>query len=97
MTTATVTDMNPLAVSLAEAAIHGGVAAHVIRLLTGGGMGAETTESIEEGPWAGSVEAFEFSAPTKTENEDDGELSKLLKMVRERRTSPRRRRKPASS
>ncbi|GMV42232.1 MAG: hypothetical protein AMXMBFR64_39480 [Myxococcales bacterium] len=92
------TDACPLAVSLAQAAVYGGVAADVVRLLTGGGTdGGTAPDAAREFVWAGNEPEPVSSAPTTMEAEDAGELSRLLKTVRERRTTPRRRPKPVSS
>jgi hypothetical protein len=95
----------PLAVSLAEAAVHGGVAAEVVHLLSGGA--AEIGESLadpaqfglerKETSWADSDPVPASSGPTTTEAEDDGESSKLLRMVRERRTTRQRKTRLANS
>lgn len=107
--TAEVIQVRPLAVALAEAAVHGGVAEQVIRLLSGApsaeGDDAQQCPALveviadetEKKEWdAGSPEP-ECSVRTTMSDEDDGELSKLMQKVRERRTSPRQKKKHASS
>jgi hypothetical protein len=102
--------VTPLALSIAQTAIHGGVVEQVIRLLTGGGVPADGEGRVhrvtrvvrveareEQAGWDGGSREPESSDPTTTSSEDDGELSRLMAQVRGRRTSPRRRRTPASS
>lgn len=95
--------ISALAVHLAQAAMVGGVAMEVVRLLTGGrsgevgSIGPERQGAVEGPSWDGHQEAPAFSGRITTQPEDDGELSRLVKAVRERRTSPHRRPKHASS
>jgi hypothetical protein len=95
--------ITPMAVSIAQTAILGGVADQVIHLLTGGARPLQPSSvrppapGLQESRWDGDEKGPESSAPTPTTAEDAGELSRLLKTVRERRTMPRRRPKPASS
>ena len=97
---------NPIAVGLAELAVRTGMAMEVVRLLTGGAAEGTTfdektwpgTAKISQEPrWDGNEREPGSSDHTKTESEDDGELSRLLKTVHERRTTQRPRGKPASS
>ncbi len=99
----TAVEFQPLAVAIAQSAILGGVAQQVVRLLTGGDPTVQlpsdvvTRPMVQETTWDADAKEPEFSVPTRTPNEDDGELSKWLKTVRERRSSPKRKPKPASS
>lgn len=96
-------EFTPLAVSIAQVAILGGVAEQVIRLLTGGAADPQggsphvAASSEQVSRWADPEKGPESSGPTLTPAEDAGELSRLMQKVRERRTTPRRRPKPASS
>ena len=102
--------LNPLAVTLAQAAVQAGVAAEVALLLTGRAAGQEqpagtlislpkqllsTTEQV----WDVDVQGTGSSVPTeKSATEQSATaLSKLTQKVRERRTSRRRIATPDSS
>ena len=103
MSTTTTMKPNPLAASLAETVVLSGVAEQVVALLTGKSIeqvreaGSDSPPSVGVTKWDESDEVPEFSGRTMTVDEDDGELSELLKMVRGRTSSSSRKRKPASS
>ena len=103
MSVTTTINPNPLAVSLAETVVLSGVAEQVVALLTGKSIeqvreaGSDSPPSVGVSKWDAERKVPESSDRTMTLSEDDGELSELLKMVRGRTSSQRRKPKPASS
>ena len=96
------TDIPKLATHLALAAVHGGVAAEVVALLTGSPT-AIANEGLkaraESGPATSRGDELECSGPRNRskEAESNEDLSSLIKEVSDRLASKRAGRKPGSS